>query len=156
MPPYHTQYGCTYPARVYHTQYCAHYRVNVTGLMSPLLASLRERGTRGAQRPLSLLRINPPQPGNREVRAKKPGTESPRAQGRAEYSNPSGSDGKPPSRSWPALPVMKGREIYPLPGPTFLTKSVKMVKTGREEGHPTVKREKGRPCTFCPFYTFCQ
>jgi len=46
-----------------------------------------------------LSEINPPEPGNGHKEANKPATESPRVQGRAESSNPYGSDVPPPLRS---------------------------------------------------------
>ena len=51
---------------------------------------------------LSPLRINTSPARKGAIMAKKPATESTRAQGCREYANPSDSDAKPPSRSWAA------------------------------------------------------
>jgi len=73
--------------------------MNITALLG---VSKRE-GSALRKGPFLTLRIMPSQPGNLPIMAKKPATDSTRAQGRRESANPSRSDVKPPSVLQPAL-----------------------------------------------------
>jgi len=59
--------------------------------------------------------------------AKKPATESLRAQGIPKSSNPSGDSLPPPPRLGPALSAVRGEASLPLPWVGFLIKLIKTV-----------------------------
>jgi len=65
-------------------------------LITLLAAGLKEGGLSPRKEALFTLRINHILPGNRQIMAKKPATESPVVQGRPESFNPSLTDLNPP------------------------------------------------------------
>ena len=144
MPPVH-------PGRytLVCTLRCTHPLYTPSGTRHPVLPpasllGLKKRGSWEAEGDLSLLRINLLSPGSLSVMAKKPATESPRAQGGGESLNPYRSDFKPPSRL--DLPLSSrftvGLTLGPgPPDPQLLIKSVKSgVWPDGLLSHPTVKR----------------
>ena len=134
-PPWytrHTHHGIyrpptlvyTPPSRlpVYTLRIVATFRCEGEQEITLLVRRLKKRGLLGQKRPLLTLRINLLPGPNLSIMDKKPATESTCVQGSHKYPNPSRSDLKPPSVSWPAFSVPRGEEAHPRPRGLFLTK----------------------------------